>query len=333
MSKHDDDEEDRKKCRGGITRDEKTRDRGGGETSDEKPPTATGTCEAQKGRETKLIVNYLPQSMTDEEFTNLFRAVGKLHKAKVMRNTRTNYSFGYGFVDYVDAQDAATAIAKLNGHKILHKTLKVAYSKPPGASKNVNLYISGLTADTTETTLDELFSPYGQLVYTRVLRNHDGSSKLVGFALFTERSEAEAAMRGLQGHADGYGMNLNIKYAKEKTQPPSPAAMFPSAAVMNPAAAGLMNMMNMMHMNDNAATTTVLFCYNIGANATEADVYGLFSRFGRITKVDLITGKGYCFVHMPIPYEANMAMSTLHGHYHNGRVLQVSIKKQKSSSS
>jgi len=74
---------------------------------------------------------------------------------------------------------------------------------------------------------------------------------------------------------------------------------------------------------------TTIFAYNIGPNATEADMYGLFSKYGRITKVDVIHGKGYGFVHMPVAYEANEAVRVLNGAYYNGKYLQVSIKHKK----
>lgn len=73
----------------------------------------------------------------------------------------------------------------------------------------------------------------------------------------------------------------------------------------------------------------VIFAYNIGPNATESDMYGLFSKYGRITKVDVVSGKGYGFVHMPIAYEANEAVKALNGAYYNGKYLQVSVKSNK----
>lgn len=354
-----------------------------------------------KGLKTKLIINYLPQSMTDGEFTSLFSAIGDLVSSKVMRDNATNYSFGYGFIDYCRPSDAEAAISKLNGYKIFNKTLRVAYSKPPGSSKNVNLYISGLTYDIDEKKLEEIFSPYGELVYTRILRNQDGSSRSVGFVLFKEKDNADAAIRGLQGHTDGKGMKLHIKYAKDsadqhKTHPkfqeyiqqkfmqpsqpffnnggmgfqqiPSQQVGYQDAygggyhsqvnygvggdggqkamrgrdvsARYNPISrplggggAGVGGMgvgigMGIGGSMDNS-TATVLFCYNIKQDATDADLYALFSKYGRITKVDVVEGKGYGFVHMPIPFEANEAMMALNGSFHNGKILQVSIKTKK----
>ena len=76
-----------------------------------------------KGLKTKLIVNYIPQSLTDNEFRNLFEGIGALENCKILRDNATNYSFGYGFVDYQKPECAEQAIQELNGHKIGNKTL------------------------------------------------------------------------------------------------------------------------------------------------------------------------------------------------------------------
>jgi len=350
-----------------------------------------------KGLKTKLIVNYLPQCMSDEEFAQLFSSIGALESSKIMRDRGTNYSFGYGFVDFLSPQDAETAISKLNGYKIstTNKILRVAYSKPPGATKNINLYVSGLTPNTNEKMLEELFSPHGELVQTRILRNADGSSKSVGFVLFKEKDHADTAIRALQGFTNPSGINLQIKYAKDskehqKSHPKYQEFIYQKFMEQNPAVfnqqnmnfaqdttqqmgyqdpytGGYANQMSYGIVGDNmgpkavrgrdvsarfnpiarpipgsnvglglgvTATTpdppvVVLFVYNIGPNAVEGDLYSLFSRYGRITKVNVIKGKGYGFVHMPIPYEANEAMMALNRVIYNGKELQVSVKGSK----
>jgi ELAV like protein 2/3/4 len=351
-----------------------------------------------KGLKTKLIINYLPQTMTDPEFRSMFSSIGELESCRIIRDKATNYSFGYGFVDYAHPEDAEAAIMKLDGYKTQNKSLRVAFSKPPGSSKNVNLYISGLTDSVDEKKLEELFGAYGDLVHTRVLRNQDGTSKSVGFVLFKEKAHAEAAIRALQGYADGYGLNLQIKYAKDaidqqRTHPKYQEYIHRKFMEQNQQIFSTSN--TTTYTADHAATTVyqdpygggyaapqidyglgvdggqksmrgryittrynpiarpittaqgmgmgltnvgpavqempgnVLFCYNIGPAATDADLYSLFSKYGRITKVNVIDGKGYGFVYMPIPYEANEAMMALNGAYYNGKNLQVSIKQQK----
>ena len=44
---------------------------------------------------TNLIVNYLPQSMTDKEFIDIFVPFGEIREAKIVRNKQTGYSYGF----------------------------------------------------------------------------------------------------------------------------------------------------------------------------------------------------------------------------------------------
>jgi len=343
-----------------------------------------------KGLKTKLIVNYLPQEMSDMAFKGMFETIGPLESSRVMRDKATGYSFGYGFVDYCTIEDAQVAIEKINGHQVGHKTLRVAYSKPPGSSKNTNLHVTGLGNNCDEAKLEGLFAKYGQLIQVKVLRNVNGTSKGAGFVLFKEKNDADSSIRALQGYADGYGMNLQIHYAKDNaehqrvhpkyqefvnhkfmeqsqvfngnysTPEYSTAAYTPfnqngygggygvqmdynnmqssqkigrvgSTTRFNPLARPVPNAGgNTAGMGPNipgqSQPAIILFVYNIGPTATEGDIYALFSRFGRITKVNVIEGKGYGFVHMPIPYEASEAVRSLNGMLHNGKNLQVSVK-------
>ena len=67
---------------------------------------------------TNLIINYLPQSMSDEEFSQLFTNIGPVTSAKIVRNKANNYSYGFGFVDYTTPADAERAIQTLNGLQV-----------------------------------------------------------------------------------------------------------------------------------------------------------------------------------------------------------------------
>ena len=77
---------------------------------------------------TNLIINYLPQAMTDNELYSMFITVGQIVSAKIMRDKSSGYSYGYGFVHYQNPQDAAKAIATLNGLQVSNKGIKVISS-------------------------------------------------------------------------------------------------------------------------------------------------------------------------------------------------------------
>ena len=74
---------------------------------------------------TNLIVNYLPQTMTQEEIRSLFSSIGEVESCKLIRDKVTGQSLGYGFVNYHSTEDASKAIQTLNGLRLQNKTIKV----------------------------------------------------------------------------------------------------------------------------------------------------------------------------------------------------------------
>ena len=68
--------------------------------------------------------------MTDNELYSMFITVGQIVSAKIMRDKSSGYSYGYGFVHYQQPEDAAKAIASLNGLQVIFKcnlTKKLGY--------------------------------------------------------------------------------------------------------------------------------------------------------------------------------------------------------------
>ena len=94
---------------------------------------------------TNLIINYLPQNLTDQEFYKIFVVIGPIKNCRIMKDLKTGYSFGFGFVEYQKPEDAAKAILKLNNLPVQHKRIKVSYARPPGEDiKETNLYIQNI---------------------------------------------------------------------------------------------------------------------------------------------------------------------------------------------
>lgn len=174
---------------------------------------------------TNLIINYLPQTLTDEEFRSMFLAIGPLKASKIVRDKATGYSYGFGFVDYNQEADAARAIQTLNGLQLQNKRIKVAYSRSGEKIKGANLYVRNIPRNMTQNELEEIFSPHGDIVQSRILTdNNTGQSKGVGFILYNTKDQAEAAIAHLDGFTpEGCEQPLNVKYAEDnkgKARPP-----------------------------------------------------------------------------------------------------------------
>jgi len=165
-----------------------------------------------------LIVNYLPQTLTDDEFRRIFEACGGVAKCRIMRDLKTNYSFGYGFVEFNLPEDAQKAIVQLNNLPLQHKRLKVAFARPPGDDiKETNLYIQNIPRDYTITQFASMFEPFGLIVQKNLLADKiTGMPRGVGFVRYTKKSEADEAITQMNGVVpEGGTQALQVRVAED----------------------------------------------------------------------------------------------------------------------
>jgi len=184
---------------------------------------------------TNLIVNYLPQTMTQEEIRSLFASIGEVESCKLIRDKITaGQSLGYGFVNYHRAEDAEKAINTLNGLRLQNKTIKVSFARPSSENiKGANLYVSGIPKTMCQSELETLFAPFGRIITSRILCDSitAGLSKGVGFIRFDTRGEAERAIEKLNGTVpQGATEPITVKFANNPSN--STKGLAPLAAYL-----------------------------------------------------------------------------------------------------
>jgi len=79
---------------------------------------------------TKLYVGNLSYDTTDSSLRDLFAEVGNVSSAQVVMDRETGQSRGFGFVEMATEDEAAQAIAAVNGRSIGGRTLVVNESRP-----------------------------------------------------------------------------------------------------------------------------------------------------------------------------------------------------------
>lgn len=330
----------------------------------------SGNQGGQEESKTNLIVNYLPQTMTQEEIRSLFSSIGEVESCKLIRDKVTGQSLGYGFVNYHRPEDAEKAINTLNGLRLQNKTIKVSYARPSSeAIKGANLYVSGLPKNMTQQDLETLFSPYGRIITSRILCDNitvrqfvtgageslPGLSKGVGFIRFDQRMEAERAIQELNGTIPkGSTEPITVKFANNpsnnnKALPPIAAYLTPQATRRfagpihhatgrfrySPLAGDLLTN-TMLPGNAMNGSGWCIFVYNLAPETEENVLWQLFGPFGAVQSVKVIRDlqtnkcKGFGFVTMTNYDEAVVAIQSLNGYTLGNRVLQVSFKTNKS---
>jgi len=318
-------------------------------------------------RKTNLIVNYLPQTMTQvEEIRSLFSSIGEVESCKLIRDKVTGQSLGYGFVNYHRQEDASKAIQTLNGLRLQNKTIKVSFARPSSeAIKGANLYVSGLPKHMAQPDLERLFASCGNIITSRILCDNvtggtkegsvPGLSKGVGFIRFDQRVEAERAIAKLNGTIpEGATEPITVKFANNpsnnaKAIPPLAAYLAPQAARralgaalhpasrfrFSPLAGDLLAGNTLLPGMATNGSGWCIFVYNLAPETEENILWQLFGPFGAVQNVKVIRDlqtnkcKGFGFVTMTNYDEALVAIQSLNGYTLGNRVLQVSFKTNK----
>jgi polyadenylate-binding protein len=74
-----------------------------------------------------LYVKNIADSISDEQFKDAFSVYGTITSARIMRDNELKTSKGFGFVCFSNADEAAKAVAEMNGKLLASKPLVVTY--------------------------------------------------------------------------------------------------------------------------------------------------------------------------------------------------------------
>ena len=78
----------------------------------------------------KLYVGNLSYSTTEQDLEKSFSEYGKVTSATVVKDRETDRSRGFGFVEFVQSENAKKAKAAMNGKELNGRSLKVNEAKP-----------------------------------------------------------------------------------------------------------------------------------------------------------------------------------------------------------
>lgn len=78
----------------------------------------------------KVYVGNLPFSVGSDKLKDMFEEFGEVEEAVVISDKYTRRSKGFGFVTYVNDEDAQKAIAAMDGKEFEGRALKVNEARP-----------------------------------------------------------------------------------------------------------------------------------------------------------------------------------------------------------
>ena len=146
--------------------------------------------EEMKANFTNIYVKNIAPDVTDEEFSQLFEKYGDISSASITRDQDTGKSRGFGFVNFIDHENASIAVEELNDRDFhgqalyvgraqkkhereeeLRKQYEAARLEKASKYQGVNLYVKNLTDDVNDEKLRDMFTPWGTITSAKVMRD------------------------------------------------------------------------------------------------------------------------------------------------------------------
>ena len=78
----------------------------------------------------KLYVGNLSYQITEDGLRDVFAAIGEVTSSKIVMDTATGRSRGFGFVEMANDEEAEKAITTLNGTSVMDRTINVSEARP-----------------------------------------------------------------------------------------------------------------------------------------------------------------------------------------------------------
>ncbi|KAG2328366.1 hypothetical protein Bca4012_037538 [Brassica carinata] len=181
---------------------------------------------SENGPDLSIFVGDLAPDVTDTVLLETFGAYQSVKGAKVVIDSNTGRSKGYGFVRFGDESERSKALTEMNGAFCSSRQMRVGIATPKraaaygqqngsqaltlagghggngsmadGESNNSTIFVGGLDADVTEEDLMQPFSQFGEVVSVKI-----PVGKGCGFVQFGNRQSAEEAIGSLNGTVIG----------------------------------------------------------------------------------------------------------------------------------
>lgn len=150
-----------------------------------------------------VFIKNLDESIDHKMLHDTFSIFGNILSCKVATDRISGKSKGYGFVHYEKAEEAEEAIRRVHGMVIAGKEVYVApwqrQTERSAPNKWTNVYIKNIPLEWDDAKLEKVFSEFGPITSSTVMRDADGKSKGFGFVNFETHESAYQCVEDAHG--------------------------------------------------------------------------------------------------------------------------------------
>ncbi|KAL8782891.1 MAG: hypothetical protein Q9195_009539 [Heterodermia aff. obscurata] len=199
-----------------------------------KSPTPQPT-EDERDRRT-VFVQQLAARLRTKELIQFFEKVGPVKEAQIVKDRVSGRSKGVGYVEFKQEESVPQAI-QLTGQKLLGIPIIAQLTEaeknrqarnPEAINTNPNqvpfhrLYVGNIHFSITESDLQNVFEPFGELEFVQLQKEEQGRSRGYGFVQFRDPNQAREALEKMNGF-DLAGRPIRVGLGNDKFTPESTA--------------------------------------------------------------------------------------------------------------
>ncbi|EWC43424.1 hypothetical protein DRE_07610 [Drechslerella stenobrocha 248] len=195
--------------------------------------------EDERDRRT-VFVQQLAARLRTKELVAFFEKVGNVKEAQIVKDRVSGRSKGVGYVEFREAESVPKAIA-LTGQRLLGIPIIVqlteaeknrqARAEGGNHHKDENhrhtipfhrLYVGNIHFSITESELEQVFVPFGDLEFVQLQKEESGRSRGYGFVQYRDPNNAKEALEKMNGFDLG-GRLIRVGLGNDKFTPESTA--------------------------------------------------------------------------------------------------------------
>ena len=193
---------------------------------------------AKYGNTRSLFVRSLSPSTTSDQLASFFSQSYPVKHATVVFDKATKQSKGFGFVSFVDAEDASLALTALSQAILDGRHIVLEFAQPrhrehgleastridsrpkkvlhkPQAPRSKLIVRNLPWSIKNESQLSRLFFSFGKILHADLPRKHSSLSPGFGFLVFRRHTSAEKALNTMNGK-EVDGRKIAVDWAVEK---------------------------------------------------------------------------------------------------------------------
>jgi len=273
-----------------------------------------------------IFIKNLDKNIDNKALYDTFATFGNILSCKVATDDAGN-SKGFGFVHYDTQEAAELAITKVNGKLLNGKKCFVgtfqarkerSSSQAEAEPKWTNIYVKHLDKSVDDEKLKAMFTPFGTVTSSIIMKDENGESKGFGFINFETNEAAQKAVEEMNDKEID-GKQIYVGRAQKKSEREKE----------------LKEMFQKIQKERQSKYQGVnLYVKNLDESITDEQLRQEFSHLGTITSAKVMTddkgaSKGFGFVCFSTPEEATKAVTEMNGKLIANKPAYVALAQRK----